>query len=60
MPCPYNIIFGRETALPCPLYHSDATGFDMKYTRNMMPKCFAPTGDEMNQDSIKDKSNNWP
>ncbi len=22
MPCPYNIIFGRETALPSPLYHS--------------------------------------
>ena len=29
MPCPYNIIFGRDTAVPCPLYHSDATGFDM-------------------------------
>ena len=29
VPCPYNIIFGRETALPCPLYHSDATGFDI-------------------------------
>ena len=20
MPCPYNIIFGRDTAMPCPLY----------------------------------------
>gem|GEM_PF-3214899 len=20
LPCPYNIIFGRDTALPCPLY----------------------------------------
>ena len=31
MPCPYNIIFGRDTALPCPLYHSGATGIDIKY-----------------------------
>ena len=31
MPFPYNIIFGRDTALPCPLYHSDATGFDIIY-----------------------------
>ena len=29
MPCPYNIIFGRETAVPSPRYHSDATGNDM-------------------------------
>ena len=21
MPCPYNMILGRDTALPCPLYH---------------------------------------
>jgi hypothetical protein len=26
VPFPYNIIVGRETALPCPLYHSDADG----------------------------------
>ncbi len=26
MPCPYNIIFGRETAMPSPLYNSGATG----------------------------------
>ncbi len=30
MPYPYNIIFGRETALPFPLYYSDATGYDIK------------------------------
>ena len=24
MPCPYNIIFGRDTALPWTLYHSSA------------------------------------
>lgn len=24
---PYNVILGRETALPSPLYHSDANGF---------------------------------
>ena len=29
MPFPYNIILRRETALPCPLYHSGATGFHM-------------------------------
>jgi hypothetical protein len=29
VPFPYNIIVGRETAVPCPLYHSDATGFDI-------------------------------
>ncbi|MEG4441418.1 hypothetical protein QUB47_13560 [Microcoleus sp. AT9_B5] len=29
VPSPYNIILGRETALPSPLYHSDAGGFDM-------------------------------
>jgi hypothetical protein len=29
MPCPYNIIFGRDTALPSPLYHSGAAGIDM-------------------------------
>jgi tRNA(Ile)-lysidine synthase len=29
VPCPYNIIFGRDKALPCPLYHSGATGIDM-------------------------------
>ncbi len=30
MPCPYNIILGRETALPSPLYHSGVTGIDLK------------------------------
>ncbi len=30
MPCPYKIILGRETALPCPLYYSGATGIDMR------------------------------
>ncbi len=25
MPCPYKIIFGRDTALPSPLYYSGAT-----------------------------------
>jgi hypothetical protein len=30
MPFPYNIIFGRDTAVPCPLYHSGVTGIDMK------------------------------
>ncbi len=29
MPCPYNIILGRDTALPSPLYHSGATGIDI-------------------------------
>ena len=29
MPCPYSIILGRDTALPSPLYHSGATGFDI-------------------------------
>ncbi len=29
MPCPYNFIFGRDTALPSPLYHSGAAGIDM-------------------------------
>ncbi len=29
MPCPYIIIFGRETALPSPLYHSGAAGIDI-------------------------------
>jgi hypothetical protein len=29
MPCPYNIILGRETALPCPLYHCGVTGIDI-------------------------------
>ncbi|WP_333155305.1 hypothetical protein [Microcoleus sp. SVA1_A1] len=28
---------GRETALPCPLYHSGATGIDI--TRNLSQKC---------------------
>ncbi len=29
MPCPYNMIWGRETALPCPDYHSGVTGIDI-------------------------------
>jgi|GEM_PF-5413886 len=29
MPCPYNIILGRETAVPSPLYHSGVTGIDI-------------------------------
>ena len=29
MPCLYNIIWGRDTALPCPLYHSGVTGIDI-------------------------------
>ncbi len=29
MPCPYSIIFGRDTALPSPLYHSGAAGIDI-------------------------------
>ena len=29
MECPYNIILGRETALPSPLYDSGATGIDI-------------------------------
>jgi hypothetical protein len=29
VPLDYNIIVGRETAVPCPLYHSDPIGFDM-------------------------------
>ncbi len=29
MPCPYNIIFGRDMALPSPLYHSGVTGIDI-------------------------------
>jgi hypothetical protein len=31
MPCPYNIIFGRDTALPSPLYHSGAAGIDITH-----------------------------
>ncbi len=30
MPCPYGIIFGRDTALPSPLYHSGAAGIDIR------------------------------
>ena len=29
MPCPYSIIFGRDTALPWTLYHSGAIGIDI-------------------------------
>jgi hypothetical protein len=29
VPCPYSIIFGRDTALPSPLYHSGAAGIDI-------------------------------
>ncbi len=29
MPCPYNIILGRDTALPSPLDHSGVTGIDI-------------------------------
>ena len=29
MPSPYNI-FGRDTALPSPLYHSSATGIESR------------------------------
>ena len=32
MPCPYNIILGRDTALPSPLYHSGVTGIDITYS----------------------------
>ena len=39
VPFPYNVILGRETALPSPdcgnINNSDATGFDMK---NQNPK----------------------
>ncbi len=28
MPHPYNIIFGRDTALPSPLYYSSCTSLD--------------------------------
>ena len=38
VPCPYNIIFGRDTARPSPLYHSGATGIDIKTN----PKHTAP------------------
>jgi hypothetical protein len=31
VPCPYSIIFGRDTALPSPLYHSGAAGIDIIY-----------------------------
>jgi hypothetical protein len=43
VPFPYNIIFGRETALPCPLYHSDATGFDIKSPSHSKSR-LKPTG----------------
>jgi hypothetical protein len=33
MPCPYNIILGRDTALPSPLYHSGVTGIDITQKR---------------------------
>jgi hypothetical protein len=29
VPCPYNVILGRETALPSPLYHSGVTEIDI-------------------------------
>jgi hypothetical protein len=36
VPCPYNVILGRDTALPSPLYHSGITGIDI--TRNVPVK----------------------
>jgi hypothetical protein len=30
VPCSYNTILGRDTALPSPLYHADVTGIDIK------------------------------
>ncbi len=29
MPFPYNLILGRDTALPSPLYHSGVTGIEI-------------------------------
>jgi hypothetical protein len=29
VPCPYNAILGKDTALPSPLYHSDVTGIEI-------------------------------
>ncbi len=31
MPCPYDIILGRDTALPSPLYYSGAAGIDITF-----------------------------
>jgi hypothetical protein len=46
MPFPYNIIFGRDTALPCPLYHSGVTEINITYlqalkllAKNRSEKC---------------------
>jgi hypothetical protein len=47
MPCPYNIILGRETALPCPLDHSGVTGFDIMrpgLENSKSPNFFAKSG----------------
>ena len=34
MPCPYNVVLRRETALPSPLYYSDVTGIDINSFAN--------------------------
>ena len=34
MPCPYNIIFGRETALPCPLCNFGIFTISLQYLCN--------------------------
>ncbi len=34
MPCPYNIIFGRDTAMPSPLYYSGALA-SLRYLCNI-------------------------
>ncbi len=32
MPCPYDIILGRDTALPWTLYHFGVTGIDISFS----------------------------
>jgi hypothetical protein len=46
VPCPYSIIFGRDTALPSPLYHSGTTGIDIigKYLPMLAPVVFVLGG----------------
>jgi hypothetical protein len=39
MPCPYNVILGRDTALPWTLYHSGVTGIDIKFGSNDILDC---------------------
>ncbi len=49
MPSPYNVIFGRDTALPSPLYHSGATGIDLMDTQTVFIQGFTLTFPSIHQ-----------